>query len=441
MEDFSGNVEDTFNATLDPVDEFQTNMNKLKILGTDIANSMMPTITKVMEKFGNTIQKVSDAWNGLSEGQQEAIIKIAGIVALVGPVLVGIGKFITLIGSVISSIGTITTLISGLVPVIGGIGGVITATVIPAIGGVITALAPFLPIILAVAGAIAGIIVVIKNWGAITDWIQEKWQIMTEFLSTGIDGLQAYLTEHFGIIGQVISTYIEYFKTVITTAVEVIRTVIQTVVEVVKALISGNFDQVGVIVQNGLNKVKTTISTAINYELSIVKTVLNNIKTAISTGITSVVNKIKTMGTTIKSTFLDLKDSALTWGKDLIQNFIDGIKAKIEALKDTVRGVAQTVRDFLGFSEPKSGPLSNFHTYGPDMMQNYAEGIKNAKYLVEQAVSDVAMDVNALLSDPIDYDKVYDAIRQGASDSTTRIILNNREVTRALSGMGVVFNG
>jgi hypothetical protein len=147
------------------------------------------------------------------------------------------------------------------------------------------------------------------------------------------------------------------------------------------------------------------------------------------------------MGTNIKSTFLDLKDSALTWGKDLIQNFIDGIKAKIEALKDTVRGVAQTVRDFLGFSEPKAGPLSNFHTYGPDMMQNYAEGIKNAKYLVEQAVSDVAMDVNALLNDPIDYDKVYEAIRQGASDSTTKIILNNREVTRGLAGMGVVFNG
>jgi hypothetical protein len=51
------------------------------------------------------------------------------------------------------------------------------------------------------------------------------------------------------------------------------------------------------------------------------------------------------------------------------------------------------------------------------------------------------MDVNALLSDPIDYDKVYDAIRQGASDSTTKIILNNREVTRGLAGMGVVFNG
>lgn len=39
-------------------------------------------------------------------------------------------------------------------------------------------------------------------------------------------------------------------------------------------------------------------------------------------------------------------------------------------------GVAQTVKDFLGFSEPKEGPLSNFHTYAPDMMDLYAKGIK-----------------------------------------------------------------
>lgn len=67
---------------------------------------------------------------------------------------------------------------------------------------------------------------------------------------------------------------------------------------------------------------------------------------------------------------------AKTWGKDLIQNFIDGIKQKWENLKQSVSDVAQTVKDFLGFSEPKEGPLSNFHTYAPDMMDLYSKGIK-----------------------------------------------------------------
>ena len=70
-------------------------------------------------------------------------------------------------------------------------------------------------------------------------------------------------------------------------------------------------------------------------------------------------------------------DLAKTWGKDLIDNFVKGIKEKWENLKKTVSDVAQTVKDFLGFSEPKEGPLSNFHTYAPDMMDLYSKGIKD----------------------------------------------------------------
>ena len=67
---------------------------------------------------------------------------------------------------------------------------------------------------------------------------------------------------------------------------------------------------------------------------------------------------------------------AKTWGNHLIENFIGGIKQKWEDLKQSVANVAQTVKDFLGFSEPKKGPLSNFHTYAPDMMDLYSKGIK-----------------------------------------------------------------
>lgn len=61
----------------------------------------------------------------------------------------------------------------------------------------------------------------------------------------------------------------------------------------------------------------------------------------------------------------------------MIDGFIGGIKEKWENLKSTVSDVAQSVKDFLGFSEPKKGPLSNFHTYAPDMMDLFAKGIKD----------------------------------------------------------------
>ena len=78
----------------------------------------------------------------------------------------------------------------------------------------------------------------------------------------------------------------------------------------------------------------------------------------------------------------ELVSNARTWGKDMIENFIQGIKDKWDRLKRTVKETAQNVKNFLGFSEPKEGPLSNFHTYAPDMMDLFAKGIRDNEDVV-----------------------------------------------------------
>lgn len=99
------------------------------------------------------------------------------------------------------------------------------------------------------------------------------------------------------------------------------------------------------------------------------------------TGFLSATSEIWEAVLEIKDTFADkfheMIDDALEWGRDLITGFIDGIKEKWSDLKETVKGMAQTVKDYIGFSEPKSGPLSNFHTYAPDMMNLFMQGIKD----------------------------------------------------------------
>lgn len=77
-----------------------------------------------------------------------------------------------------------------------------------------------------------------------------------------------------------------------------------------------------------------------------------------------------------------LPKKALDWGKDMIDNFINGIKNKWEDLKKSVSETAESIKEYLGFSEPEKGPLSNFHTYAPDMMALFAKGIKDNEDLV-----------------------------------------------------------
>ena len=128
------------------------------------------------------------------------------------------------------------------------------------------------------------------------------------------------------------------------------------------------------------------------------------LKTGFLNGVEAIKAKFeewKAMGETVKSSmtnvwndikngFLNLKNSAMTWGKDLIDNFTSGIRSKIDSVKNTVSNVAQTVRDYLGFSEPKEGPLSNFHTYSPDMIDLWNEGINKNLPSVATSASDMA---------------------------------------------------
>ena len=416
--DYGDSVSKTFEATQDPVDQFQVNMNKLKLVGEDIVNSSAPLITDAMEKMAKAIQAVSDKWNSLNDGQKEAVIQIALAVAAIGPALSIIGRVVSAVGSVSSGISTLIKFLPTIGAALSSVGAVITGTILPAIGAAVAAIIPVLPIIAAVAAAIAAVIVVVKNWGAITDWISEKWATLTAFLSEKTAEIQTFFSENLGIIGDLIATKIEIIKTVITTAVAIIQTIFTTFGETIKAISEGDWSRIGEIWTNAWAKIQMIIAQAI---VKIVKSVME-------------------LGSKIKESFMNLINSASEWGSHLIQNFIDGIMAKWEALKQTVANVAQTVKDFLGFTEPKKGPMSSFNEWPIHMMENYSHGIENAKYLVKNAVADVAADVSVLQS-PLDSAELYEAVKAGASNAAISLAIGDREFTRALRDMGVQFNG
>jgi phage-related protein len=91
--------------------------------------------------------------------------------------------------------------------------------------------------------------------------------------------------------------------------------------------------------------------------------------------------------------FLDMLNNAKQWGKDLLENFIDGIKSKFDKLKNTVKSAAQTVKDFLGFSEPKEGPLSDFHKYAPDMIDLFVKGLHDNIPKLNDAFEEILLPV------------------------------------------------
>ena len=142
----------------------------------------------------------------------------------------------------------------------------------------------------------------------------------------------------------------------------------------------------------------------------------------------------------------------LQWGRDLIENFVSGITEKWERIKGGVSGIAQTIKDLLGFSEPKEGPLSDFHTYAPDMMELFAKGIRDNEHLITDQIED-SFGLGAEALNAWEIDRVNSAIagagsyrfggrNAAAADGggiSTRDIAE--ALTAALLGIGVYMDG
>ena len=122
--DWGDSVSTTFEDTKDPMDDFTTTLNELKLLGSDLVESAGPMIVDIMGSLADGAEKAAEAWNGLSPEMQDTIIKIAGIAAVAGPLL-AIG------GKIVGGISTLTSGIGGLIGNIGGLGGAASTAAAP----------------------------------------------------------------------------------------------------------------------------------------------------------------------------------------------------------------------------------------------------------------------------------------------------------------------
>lgn len=402
LKDNIGNVERTFDETLDPIDKFKTSMNSLKIVGADVGNSLMTVLQPMLEKFSDTMKSLSEKWNGLSPGMQQAIVKITLIAAAIGPMLVMIGNVITAVGTITSALGGLIALLGGTatattaVGIAGGASAAGTAAAGTAAGGAAVgfsalnlSLLPIIAIIAAIIAAVVAIIAIIKNWGAISEWFKGVWENVTETVTNlwqsiadffrGLwDGLvQAFknvwntiknvLTVALMFIVELIKGYFslitlpfrliwENCKGTISSVWKNIKTVVSTVMTAIAKLITTIMTGISTFMASIWNAIKMVISTVINAILSIITTILNSIKTvvttvwnAIKTVISTVVDGVKmkvetvfqAVSGTLSSIFNGIKNTAVSvWNgiKNAIITPIEQAKNKVKAMVDAIKG-------------------------------------------------------------------------------------------------------
>jgi phage-related protein len=125
-EDAAGTVDKTFEATLDAPDKLKVAMNQVKLEASDLAAVAMEKLAPALKKVTDKIKGLTEKFNKLSDGEKETILKLAGIAAAIGPVLILIGKLTSGVGSLISSVGSLFKLAAAN-PWVLAIGAVVAA--------------------------------------------------------------------------------------------------------------------------------------------------------------------------------------------------------------------------------------------------------------------------------------------------------------------------
>jgi TP901 family phage tail tape measure protein len=136
--------------------------NKVVDLGISFGELILPNLIKLTDKIGEFI----DWLNKLSPAARETILKLAGIAAAIGPILLVGGKLVSTVGLLTKGLGSILPKIATLIPGLSGIGAAAAGAGggMAGLGVSFAALAnPVGIAVAAIAGAVVGIIA-LKNY-------------------------------------------------------------------------------------------------------------------------------------------------------------------------------------------------------------------------------------------------------------------------------------
>ena len=189
--------------TLDQANEFNDSLDTIKAvgmvafqqLGTQLAAYLAPAMEKVVDLVG----QIAGWFANLSPETQALIAGVAGFVAVLAPLLIGLGKISFAISSIMS----------------------LMATIGPAIGGVIAAVGP---IALVIAGVVAAGIALYKNW----DLVKAKATALANSVVGSFNSLKARVAAIFNAV-----------KTAITKPIQTAVNLVRSGINKIKSIING----------------------------------------------------------------------------------------------------------------------------------------------------------------------------------------------------------
>ena len=373
MEEYGTTVEDTYNGTLDPIDNAKVAMNNAKLALSTLASTAQTSAAPMIEKLTGKIQELTKWFTSLSPAQQETILKVGLVVAAIGPLSIGFGK----VAKGISD--TVTTgqkFVSGAAKIIAKITAKTAATATT--GGMTAAqtalnavmnLCPIILIVTLIAGLIAAGVALYKNWDKVKEKLSELW---------------GNIKEKFNAIKETITGAFTKAKEAVTNKVKEIGDNIKN-------------STIGQAASKVFNGVKDTVHNVMSAATETAKEKLGNMKTAYEENGGGIKGVVAAGWEGIKGyysagfTFVDnLSGGKLSEIKSKFSEKTSEIKTKVsEGWENMKTTVTTKMTEWKTNASNKLNEIkSNFSTKVSDIKSNVSTGWENMKTTVTNKMTE-----------------------------------------------------
>ena len=347
-----------------------TNPVFLVIAGLVALGVALVALYRKWEPFRNLVDGLAIKFKHFWAGLRVGFSVVAGAAGeIFNPIIAGARKLIGWFGGLTGTVDKFHGSTSGWITagikmgkILGGavaVGLTIVTAKLVALTAVMLA-NPITWIVLGIAAAVVGVIYVIKNWGAITDWLAAKWEGVKKFFAGLWDWLVGAVKEYGGMIA-----------TGILTAV------------------TGPFGQAALFIYNNWDEVAAYTGALIDSIveffaalpgrigglatsiLEAVRSWFAGIPDLISGLIDMIIEGLKALPGRIGGVFGKA-------GKWMMKTLGFGVQAEAQAPVQAVNNALQGVGDYLPHSDAKLGPLARLTDAGAAIPRTMASGMQAA---------------------------------------------------------------
>lgn len=347
-----GDYARTSDGTANSMRTFQASVENL---ATTLGQNLLPIVTPIIQKATEMVNTFAEADPEL----QQLVLKIAGIAAAAGPVLIVLGKLVSSFGIVTGAVGSMTKAISGIKN-IGGIFSAITSPVGLAVAAITALVAAFAYLMttneefrtsvmntLSVIGE--SLMPILQTIGQLLTSIGS---ILVNVLAGALIQLAPILTQMVTFIGSLVQIVAPLVNMLIQSLVPVITQIITSVSNIVSAIIPPLIDILSA-VMDAIESILPPIQSILEAAIEAISSIINAIGPIVRivgecvSGIMVIVSPIVSFIGDIISGIMTIVSPIVSFIGDIISEIMSVVNPIVNFFSKIFGSIFSTVSDIF----------------------------------------------------------------------------------------------